>query len=137
MQEISVITIQISTVINKNGLARFYQTAQYRKMRCVDQSKACCQGQYYIQFRHDVIAEGHYYITHFLRRFIVNESALCYRRMYECMSVRLDVTKCTVTKLQKLQTFTLAQIDLLTIEIDLPSDTEKLGGHLEFLMTNI
>jgi hypothetical protein len=76
----------------------------------------------------------------------MNESALCYRRMSGCMSGCLDVwmyvTKCIVAKLQMLQTFPLAQIYLLTIEIDLPSDTEKFrilaaGGHLEFLMTNI
>jgi hypothetical protein len=48
----------------------------------------------------------------------------------------LDVTKCIVTKLQTLQTSPLAQIDLLTIEIDLPSDIEKFrhfGRHLDFL----
>jgi hypothetical protein len=35
------------------------------------------------------------------------------------------VTKCIVTKLQKLQISLSAQIDLLTREIELPSDTEK------------
>jgi hypothetical protein len=59
--------------------------------------------------------------TNFLRRFIMNESALCYRRMSGCMYV----TKCIVTKLQMLQTSPLAQIYLLTIEIDLPSDVGK------------
>jgi hypothetical protein len=78
-----------------------------------------------------------YFITQFLRRFIMNESALCYRRMYVCM----HETKSIVTKLQMLQTSPLAQIDLLTIEIDLPSDTEKFailagGGHLEFPKAN-
>jgi hypothetical protein len=43
----------------------FYQTAQCRKMRYVDQSKACVQCQHSIQFCHDVITEGHYYIAHF------------------------------------------------------------------------
>jgi hypothetical protein len=37
----------------------------------------------------------------------------------------MDVTKCIVTKLQMLQTYPLAQIYLLTIEIDPPSDVEK------------
>jgi hypothetical protein len=42
-----------------------------------------------------------------------------------CMDVWMDVTKSIVTKLQMLQTSPLAQIYLLTIEIDLPSDTKK------------
>jgi hypothetical protein len=42
-----------------------------------------------------------------------------------CMSVCMYVTKCIATKLQMLQTFPLAQIYPLTIEIDLPSDVDK------------
>jgi hypothetical protein len=57
----------------------------------------------------------------FLRIFIMNESALCYRRMDVWMDVCMDVTKCIVTKLQMLRTSPLAQIYLVTIEIDLPS----------------
>jgi hypothetical protein len=56
---------------------------------------------------------------------LVNESALCYRRMSVWMFVCLDVTKCIVTKLQMLQTSPLAQIYLLTIDIDLPRDVDK------------
>jgi hypothetical protein len=51
------------------------------------------------------------------------------------MVVCMDVTKCIVMKLQKLQT-SLAQIYLLTTEIYLPSDVEKFC-HLEFMKTNI
>jgi hypothetical protein len=46
--------------------------------------------------------------------------------MYVCMDVWLYVTKCIVTKLQMLQISPLAQIYLLTIEIDLQSDVEKI-----------
>jgi hypothetical protein len=52
----------------------------------------------------------------FLRRFSIS---------YQWMSVCMDIAKCIVMKLQKLQTSSLAQIYLLTIEIDLPSDTKK------------
>jgi hypothetical protein len=31
--------------------------------------------------------KSHYYLQIFLRRFIMNESALCYRRMSVCLSV--------------------------------------------------
>jgi hypothetical protein len=47
--------------------------------------------------------------------------------LYVCLNVCMDVTKCIVTKLQMLQTSPLAQIYLLTIEIDLPSDVEKFN----------
>jgi hypothetical protein len=59
-------------------------------------------------------------------------AALCYRRM--------SVPKWFVTKLQKLKASPLAQIYLLTMVIDLPSDVQKFrhfGRHLEFLKTNI
>jgi hypothetical protein len=46
--------------------------------------------------------------------------------MYVCMSVM----KCIVTKLQMVQTSTLAQIYLVTIEIDLPSDVGKNSAIL-------
>jgi hypothetical protein len=62
----------------------------------------------------------------FLRRLIMNDSALCYRRMSGCLDVCMHVTKCIVTKLQMSQTSPLAQIYLLTIEIDPPSDVEKI-----------
>jgi hypothetical protein len=76
----------------------------------------------------------------FLCRFIMNESALCYRLISVYMHVCLYVTKCIVTTLQMLQTYRLAQIYLLTIEIFLPNKVEKFrqfGRHLEFLKTNI
>jgi hypothetical protein len=70
------------------------------------------------------------HVFRFLRRFIVNESALCYRRMDGCMYIWMDgwmyVTKCIVRKLQMLQTSPLAQIYLMIIEIDLQSDVEKI-----------
>jgi hypothetical protein len=61
----------------------------------------------------------------FLRRFIMNESALCYRWMSVCLYVYLYVTKCIVTKLQMLQTSPLAQIYLLTVDIKLSNEVEK------------
>jgi hypothetical protein len=55
--------------------------------------------------------------------------------------VWMDVTKCIVTKLQMLQTSPLAQIYLLTIQLDMPSTKNSAilaaSGHLEFLITNI
>jgi hypothetical protein len=44
-----------------------------------------------------------------------------------CMSVCIHLTNCIVTKLQRLQTSPLAQIYLVTIEVDLTSDVEKFG----------
>jgi hypothetical protein len=78
------------------------------------------------------------FIPTFLHRFIMNESALCYQQIYVC----LYVMKCIVMTLQLLQTSPLAQIYLLTKEINLPSDVEKstilaAASHLEFLKTNI
>jgi hypothetical protein len=59
----------------------------------------------------------------------LNESALCYRRMcmYIYMSGCNEMYCDETTKGEKLQTFPLAQLDLLTTEIvDLPSDTKKV-----------
>jgi hypothetical protein len=46
--------------------------------------------------------------------------------LYGWMDGWMDPMKCIVTKLQMQQTSPLAQIYLLTIEIDLPSDAEKI-----------
>jgi hypothetical protein len=65
--------------------------------------------------------------------------------MHACMYVYMSVTRCVVTKLQMLQTPHLAQIYLVTIEIDLTKRKRRhkisailaTSRHLEFLKANI